>query len=127
MTTKQTQTELLEDLALLLRHRDVAHMLQEQRLIEVRSEAQRRWNEEQREKRREVVVTDDARPSEFSIYSKMSDQELILAIAKMKDAANQDGDFSKVRIMESLLNERRLEKQRQMLKSGAESMTAFQR
>jgi hypothetical protein len=102
-------------------------MLQEQRLIEVRSEAQRRWNEEQREKRREVVVTDDARPSEFSIYSKMSDQELILAIAKMKDAANQDGDFSKVRIMESLLNERRLEKQRQMLKSGAESMTAFQR
>jgi hypothetical protein len=125
--TTATQKELLEDIALLLRHRDVVGMLNEQRMLEKRAEAQKTWLDEQREKRREVVITDDAAPAPGSIYLRMGEQDLLKAIASLKDEAVRTGDYTRVQIAESVLNERRLEKQRAMLKGGAESMTAFQR
>lgn len=125
MTT--TQKELLEELAILLRHRDITKMIQEQELLEQREVAQKQWNEEQREKRREVVITDDAAPAPGHVFTRMSDDELRLAISRLKDESVKDGDTTRLRLAESVLNDRALERQRHLLRSGAESMTAFQR
>jgi hypothetical protein len=124
--TPTQQEELLEGLSVLMRHRDIAKMIQEQEIIEARAVAQQKWNEEQRQ-RREVVVTDDVPPAPGHVFTRMSDDELRLAISRLKDESVKDGDTTRLRLAESVLNDRALERQRQLLKSGAESMTAFQR
>jgi hypothetical protein len=123
--TTATKTELLTQIETLLRHRDIARMIQEQELLDQRDAA--RAEAKEMAKAMPVVISDDAAPAPGSIYLRMGEQDLLKAIASLKDEAVRTGDYTRVQVAESVLNERRLEKQRQMLKSGAESMTAFQR
>lgn len=117
MTTKLTEDQMM-DLLTLLRHRDIVSMIDEVKRADARTESHRLWREQQAElKAREVVITDDAAPAPGSIYLKMGEQDLLKAISALKDDAVATGDYTRVQVAESVLNERRLERQREALKA----------